>query len=111
MSNSVAERSAVGDSDRRAFGHYFSAPCQITMRCTQVADRTLPDGEFTCRDLGDRRRYFAEDMYDVTTQTLLTVAATRNRVSSSASRLSYGEAIDLLRLDGDFRSFSTSLSG
>ena len=27
------------------------------MRCTEVADRPLPDGEFTCRDIGDRERY------------------------------------------------------
>ena len=59
------------------------------------------------RDVGDRSLYFAEDMYDVTTETRLTVVAARYRVSSNASCLSYGEAIDLLRIDGDFRSFLT----
>ena len=57
--------------------------------------------------LGEQRRYLAEDMSDVTTKTLLTVAATRYRVIFNASRLSNGEAIDLLRIDGDFRSFLT----
>lgn len=28
-----------------------------TMRCTEVAGRPPPDGEFTCRDIGDRGRY------------------------------------------------------
>ena len=27
-----------------------------TMRCTEVADRPLPDGKFNCRDIGDRGR-------------------------------------------------------
>ena len=29
----------------------------ITMRCTEVASRPLPDGQFTYRDIGDRGRY------------------------------------------------------
>ena len=28
----------------------------VTMRCTEVADRPPPDGEFSCRDIGDRGR-------------------------------------------------------
>ncbi len=27
---------------------------QITMRCTEVADRPFPDGKYTSRDVGDR---------------------------------------------------------
>ncbi len=27
------------------------------MRSTEVADRPFPDGEFSSRDIGDRRRY------------------------------------------------------
>jgi hypothetical protein len=27
------------------------------MRCTEVADRPLPDGKFFDRDIGDRERY------------------------------------------------------
>jgi hypothetical protein len=27
------------------------------MRCTEVADRPVPDGEFFGRDIGDRGRY------------------------------------------------------
>ena len=26
------------------------------MRCTEVADRSFPDGELLCRDIGDRGR-------------------------------------------------------
>lgn len=46
-------------------------------------------------------------MYDVITETLPSGAATRYRVLSNGSRLSYGEALDLLKIDGDFRSFLT----
>lgn len=46
-------------------------------------------------------------MYDVTTELLLNGKATRYRVLSSSSSLSYGEALHLLRDDVDFRSFLT----
>jgi hypothetical protein len=46
-------------------------------------------------------------MFDVMKETLLTGAATRYRVLTDGSRLSYGEAIDLLRIDVDFRLFLT----
>jgi len=31
------------------------------MRCTEVADRSFPDGEFICRDIGDRGRSLAQE--------------------------------------------------
>lgn len=34
------------------------------MRCTEVADRPLPDGEFSCRDLGDRGLYVGDLMIE-----------------------------------------------
>jgi hypothetical protein len=34
------------------------------MRCTEVADRPPPDGEFSCRDIGDRGRYSIETLHE-----------------------------------------------
>jgi len=31
------------------------------MRCTEVADRSFPDGEFICRDIGDRGRSLQQE--------------------------------------------------
>lgn len=56
---------------------------------------------------GERRRYLAEDMYDVTTELLQDGNATRYRVFSDGIALSYGDALDLLRNDRDFRSYLT----
>ena len=33
------------------------------MRCTEVADRPFPDGNFTCRDIGDRWRYVPQPSF------------------------------------------------
>jgi hypothetical protein len=46
-------------------------------------------------------------MYDVTTEDLQNEKATRYRVLSNGGPISYGEALDLLRNDGDFRSYLT----
>ena len=32
------------------------------MRCTEVADQPVPDGEFFARDIGDRGRYRAKEI-------------------------------------------------
>ncbi len=47
-------------------------------------------------------------MYEATTELLLNGKATRYRVLSKGDPLTHGEALDLLRDDGDFRSFLTA---
>jgi len=59
------------------------------------------------RPPGDLWRYSAEDMYDVTTELLQDGNTTRYRVFSDGIALSYGDALDLLRNDPDFRSYLT----
>jgi hypothetical protein len=48
-------------------------------------------------------------MYDVTTELLLNGKATRYRVLSNGGPVSFGKALDLLRNDGEFRSYLTEL--
>lgn len=57
--------------------------------------------------MGARQRYLAEDMYDITTELLQEGNATRYRVQSNGISLSYGDALDLLRKDREFRSYLT----
>jgi hypothetical protein len=48
-------------------------------------------------------------MFDATTELLLNGRAARYRVHSNGSPVSHGEALDLLRNDGGFRSYLTEL--
>lgn len=70
----------------------------------QSRDLVSDNGGIDSSRPGQRRRYLAEDMYKVTAELLHNGNATRYRVLSNGVAMSYGDALDLLRNDHEFRS-------
>jgi len=68
-----------------------------TMRCTEVAERPLPDGKFPCRDIGDRGRscFRSDFLVLVLSETVLVLVLERMQMAES---IFDHERLDVYRL-------------